>query len=278
VGTRGVRIKILDEARKVVRPVCLSVVAISILAVVMAFTGWQTVTSLLGGVLLVIAAQMVYQVHRAVECLKGQTNRLTADASQAERHYVDVLWGMVRFVEARDRFTEGHSQRVAELSERIARKLSLPPEICTAVKDAGRLHDLGMLAVSDKTLDQYAQLGADELETVKRHPEAAYEILRPLQSFKMVLPAIRYHHERMNGTGYPDGLVGDDIPIEARILAVADTYDAITHDRPYRSAIPPLEALEELRRCTPDGYDPECVTALAELKNLNRLRAVLCCA
>jgi HD-GYP domain-containing protein (c-di-GMP phosphodiesterase class II) len=278
VGDSGRGIKILDEARKVIRPVSVSVIAIGILAVVMAFTGWQTVTSLLGCVLVVISAQMVYQVHRAVEHLKGQTHRLTRDATQAERHYVDVLWGMVRFAEARDKFTEGHSQRVAELSEKIARKLSLPPETCAAIKDAGRLHDLGMVAIPEKILMQYAHLGADDIETVKRHPEVAYEILAPLQSLTAALPAIRYHHERMNGTGYPDALVGEEIPMEARILAVADTYDAMTHDRPYRPAMSPAGALEELRRCAPDGYDPDCVAALMELKNLKRLRAALACA
>ena len=103
------------------------------------------------------------------------------------------------------------------------------------------------------------------MRTVREHSDISYEVLKPLAMLAPVLPAIRHHHERTNGTGYPAALAGDAIPLEARILAVADAYDAMTHDRPHRQALSSLVALRELRRCCPSGYDSRCVEALAEV-------------
>ena len=112
-----------------------------------------------------------------------------------------------------------------------------------------------------------------EFRTIQKHSEVSYEILKPLESLREVLPAIRYHHERMNGTGYPAGIREEEIPLGARILAVADAYDAMTHDRPHRSAMTPLAAMKELDRCTPHGYDRTCVDALAGMMHLPLLTA-----
>jgi len=273
VGTK--RFRVLSEACKVVRPVFLSVVAIAVLAAVMAYEGWRPVTLALGAVVVQIAALTVFQVHRAVRELHQRSRSLTAAASQAEKHYVQVLRRIIRFAEAREKYARGHSERVAGLAEGIARKMKLPGQACAGLRTAGLLHDVGMLAVPENIIDQRTKLGVDGFRTVKRHPQAGYEILKPLTSLVDVLPAIRHHHERMNGTGYPSGLAGEDIPIEARILAVADAYDAMTHDRPHHSAMSSLEAMAELRRCTPAGYDPRCVEALAKLKNVDKVRKVL---
>ena len=110
----------------------------------------------------------------------------------------------------------------------------------------------------------------DEFRTIQKHSEVSYEILRPLRCLKEMLLAVRYHHERMNGTGYPAGISGDEIPLEAKILAVADAYDAMTHDRPHRPAMTPMIAVQELRRCTPHGYDESCVEALADIIHVNK--------
>ena len=133
---------------------------------------------------------------------------------------------------------------------------------------AGRLHDIGLLAVPESILEQRAGISEGDFRSIKRHPSIAWEVLNPLKSLAEILPAIRHHHERMNGTGYPSGLSGEEVPLAARILAVADSYDAMTHDRPHRSAVTSLSAVMELRRCTPDGYDARCVEALAEVLHL----------
>jgi len=196
-------------------------------------------------------------------------------ATRAERHYVEVLWRIVRFAEARGKYNTDHSQRVSVLAEELGRKMGLPAIVCRGLRLAGRLHDLGMLAVPERTLTHRGRIGVDEFRTIQKHPEVAYEVLEPLTSLSGILPAILHHHERMNGTGYPAGLKGDEIPIEARILAVADAYDAMTHDRPHQPGISPVAAIEELRRCSPAGYAPDCVEALAEVKNHQQLKDVV---
>ncbi|HUS47107.1 MAG TPA: HD domain-containing phosphohydrolase, partial [Phycisphaerae bacterium] len=120
-----------------------------------------------------------------------------------------------------------------------------------------------------------SRLAVAEFRTVQKHPEVSYQVLRPLRSVAPILPAIRYHHERMNGSGYPEGLKGDKIPLGASIIAVADSYDAMTHDRPHRPAMTPLQAMMELRRCTPAGYDGRCVDAMAEIVNLPDLEMTI---
>ena len=136
---------------------------------------------------------------------------------------------------------------------------------------AGQLHDIGLLAVPETIIQSYARFGVEEFRSVQKHSEASYEVLKPLEMLADVLPAVRYHHERLNGTGYPAGLKEGQVPLGARILAVADSYDAMTHDRPHRAAMSPLVAMRELQRCCPSGYDPECVEALAEIMNIPAL-------
>lgn len=266
-------ITVLSETGQIVRPVCVSVAAIAILSAVMAYMKWQPATMALGGVIVLIAALTVLQVHTATCWLDRQSNAVRSAADKAEKHYIDVLWRIVQFVESRDKQQEGHSQRVSELAGEIARQMELPLQQCADLELAGRLHDLGMMAIPEALLNQRGQLGVDGFNTVKKHPDVAYEVLKPLKSLSEVLPAIRHHHERMNGTGYPDALACEQIPLGARILAVADTYDAMTHDRFRRPAMSPLAAMEELRRCSPAGYDGDCVEALGKVKQLPRLRA-----
>ena len=146
------------------------------------------------------------------------------------------------------------------------------------LKIAGQLLDTGLLAVPEGLLNKRAHLGMGEFRTIKRHSDVSYEVLKPLSMLAEVLPAIRHHHERMNGTGYPAGLVGDRIPLGARILAVADTFDAMTHDRPHRPAMTPLEAITQLRQCSPAGYDSQCVAALSDIIHLPELQEIMASA
>jgi HD-GYP domain-containing protein (c-di-GMP phosphodiesterase class II) len=249
----------------VVRPVISCVVAIAVVALAMALKGWQTASFLLGVMVVLLSFMLVYQVHRAVSRLRDQSAAVHAGALEAEEHYADVLSRMVHFAEARDPYLEGHSRRIGDLSRKMALRLGMPQEKADLLALAGELHDVGLLAVPASTLGQQRRISTESFRSVKEHCRIGYEILKPLSTLQEALLAVRHHHERMNGTGYPDGLSGDAIPVEARVLAVADVYDAMTHDRPHRPAIAPADALAEIRRCSPAGYDPACVDALAEI-------------
>ena len=200
--------------------------------------------------------------------------RLRVVAESSESHCIEVLRRVTHYVEGRDRYWAGHSRRVGELTEQIARQMHLDDKLCTELGVAGQLHDIGLLAVPESVISNYTKFGVDEFRSIKKHSEVSYELLDPLDALRReALLAIRYHHERMNGTGYPAGLAEDQIPIEARILAVADSYDAMTHDRPHRRAMEPMQAMSELRRCCPAGYDPQCVDALARALKLTAMEA-----
>jgi HD-GYP domain-containing protein (c-di-GMP phosphodiesterase class II) len=229
----------------------------------------------LGGLIAAIAGALLFQVHRAVSQLNNQSEAVRQAAREAERHYIGVLGRIIRCIEARDEYSAGRSERVGRLTEDIARKLGLPEDKCSQLGLAGRLHDIGLMAVPENVLNERARLNRDEFHTVQKHCDVAYEVLMPLESLREVLPAIRYHHERMNGTGYPAGRQGREIPLEARILAVADAYDAMTHDRPYQAAITAVDAMRELRRCSPAGYDPRCIDALTDALHLRDLEESL---
>jgi HD-GYP domain-containing protein (c-di-GMP phosphodiesterase class II) len=269
------QIKWLADAPEVARPVGVYGLAIGILSAVMAFLGWHAVTAAVGLVVVMIGGLMFFQVYHSARRLDRRTREISDSAYRAEKHYVEVLWRMVSFVESRDAYNAGHSQRVAELSEQMARQMGLPRGKCEEMRVAGRLHDLGMVAVPERVLSQRCRMGLDDYRTIQKHPQVAQEVLEPLASLRGVLPAILHHHERMNGTGYPGGLTGAAIPLGAKILAVADAYDAMTHDRPHQAAVSPMAAMAELKRCAPAGFDPASVEALAKVKNLHHLKEAI---
>jgi len=257
-----------SETFHVLRPVCVLLVAIAVAAMAMAVEGWHTPSLLLAGMIFLLGGLLVMNVIRAIQTLGLRAKMLREAFGQAERHYIDVLRRIIRFFEAREDFAAGQSERVGRLAEQISRELGMPDEKCSLMSLAGQLHDIGLVDVSDSLLNKPYRWGASDFQSIQNHAEMSYEILKPLECLREALPAIRYHHERMNGTGYPHGLKGEQIPLEARILAVADAFDAMTHDRPHRRAVAPLAAMLELRRCSPAGYDPQCVAALAEVVHL----------
>jgi HD-GYP domain-containing protein (c-di-GMP phosphodiesterase class II) len=255
----------------VIRPVCVAAVGLAIAAGVAIFRSPLAMSPLLLGATVLLAGVLIHQVIRASRHLEARATSAHRGASEAGEHYITVLQRIVRFVEARDKYWGGHSQRVGALSEQIARGLGLDEDECARMSVAGQLHDIGRLALPDGLLRDPSDIGVEGFRTIQKHPQISYEVLRPLGSLRDALPAIRHHHERMNGTGYPSGLAGEAIPLGARILAVADAYDAMTHDRPHRRAISSPATVQELRRCSPHGYDPDCVDALADALNLPSL-------
>jgi len=147
-----------------------------------------------------------------------------------------VLFSLARSIEARDPYTLGHCERLAEMSARMGEKVGLPEEEIKALRRAGIVHDVGKIAVPDAILLKPGPLSAEEMEIMRKHPVVGERICAPLRTFHQVLPIIRHHHERHDGSGYPDGLRGRDIPITAAVLQLADVYDALTTNRPYRVA------------------------------------------
>lgn len=151
-------------------------------------------------------------------------------------HAEVVLFSLARSIEARDPYTSGHCERLAEASSRLGERLGLPEEDIKALRRAGIVHDIGKVVVPDAILLKPGPLSAEETDIMRKHPVVGETICAPLRTFRLVLPIIRHHHERHDGSGYPDGLRGSEIPATAAILQLADVYDALTTDRPYRTA------------------------------------------
>jgi putative two-component system response regulator len=159
------------------------------------------------------------------------------------KHYTDelenaesVLFTLALSIEARDPYTRGHCDRLSEMSASLGERLGIPEEDVIALRRAGIVHDVGKVAVPDSILLKPGPLSPEEIEVMRKHPAVGEQICEPLKTFRLVLPIIRHHHERHDGSGYPDHLRGSDIPLTARILQLADVYDALTTDRPYRKA------------------------------------------
>lgn len=165
-------------------------------------------------------------------------------------------------LDRRDPYTSEHSKRVAEYVEAILRHMDgVPLEDAERIITAARIHDLGKVSTPDATLMKPDKLTPEEREAIQRHAADGAQVLSNLSMYRTVAEIVRHHHERWDGTGYPDGLKGNEIPVGARIIAVADTYDAMTSDRVYRSALPHHVAMAELRRCAGTQFDPEVVRA-----------------
>jgi putative two-component system response regulator len=170
-----------------------------------------------------------------------------------------IVAALANAVEAKDGPTEQHCERLAVLAARLGRRLELPADELDAVTYGALLHDVGKIGVPDRVLSKAGVLTDEEWALVRQHPEIGERICAPLQSFAAFGPIIRHHHERWDGGGYPDGLRAEQIPLGARIVGLVDTFDAITHDRPYRPARPIEQALEELRRAAGRQLDAELV-------------------
>jgi len=266
------RVRIIGDAGEVARCIAVSVLAIAVAVYAMVRQDGKAGIVVLGAIVLVIAAVSMLQVSRAVSQLRRKQEKTHEAAKRAERHYFKVLRRLLAAVEAQQIDTRGRSKRIGHLAKRMGERMGLDGVQCQLLNLAGQVQDIGLVAVPQHILNKPSRLGTEEFRTVKKHSELSYRILEPLTFLSEMLPAIRCHHERMNGTGYPLGLKGDAIPLSGRILAVADAYDAMTHDRPHRAALAAIDALNELRRCTPAGYDRRCVEALEEIMNLPHLR------
>jgi response regulator RpfG family c-di-GMP phosphodiesterase len=189
-----------------------------------------------------------------------------AKATQAlHNQVVQTVSSFILAIEAKDRYTQGHSKRVAGYSTLMAKKLGLTQEEQSNLLYAAQLHDIGKIVISEQLLNKQGKLNMVEYEVIKTHPRKGVKILEPLQFLGHLLPAVEFHHEWYDGSGYPDGLAQDEIPLPARIIAVCDTFDAMTSDRSYRKPLPLKVALQEIREGAGSQFDPHIVTAFIDV-------------
>ncbi len=165
-----------------------------------------------------------------------------------------VLFTLARSIEGKDPYTHGHCERLSEGSARLGTHLGLAEDEITALRRAGVVHDIGKVAVPDAILLKPGKLTEDEWKLMREHSVVGERICAPLKSFRLVLPIIRHHHEKLDGSGYPDGLRGDAIPMTARILQIVDVYDALTTERPYKRAFSIADALQTMREEVDKGW------------------------
>jgi putative nucleotidyltransferase with HDIG domain len=181
------------------------------------------------------------------------------------RGYPEALKTLVTAVEVRDVYTHGHSRRVTEIAARIGQKMGLPADELRKLVWGAELHDIGKIGIPDHIINKEGPLTTDERRLIEEHPVIGWEIARQARSLDEVLGIVRWHHERVDGTGYPDGLSGQDIPLAARIVAVADVWDALTSDRSYRPAWESAKALEVMTEGRGTQFDESCLDAFLEL-------------
>ena len=178
---------------------------------------------------------------------------------------IETIKALATALDARDHYTHGHSQEVTDYAVAIATDLMLPKEEIERIRDAGLLHDIGKIGISDAVLLKPGRLTDEEFMVIRQHPEIGKKILAPVRSLQDKIPLIYHHHERYDGGGYPEGLKGDEIPLGARILAVADAYQAMTSDRPYRKALPQEVAINELEKGKDKQFEAKMVDVFVSI-------------
>jgi putative nucleotidyltransferase with HDIG domain len=173
-----------------------------------------------------------------------------------------IIRGLTTAIDAKDTYTSGHSERVARIAVRLGHELGLPPAKLSDLYLAGLLHDVGKIGIDDVVLKKCGPLTPEEHKKIQSHVEIGVTILKDIKMLHHILPTVRHHHESLDGTGYPDKLLGDEIPIEARILAVADAFDAMSNNRPYRNRLSLAQIDRILREGRAVQWDPQVIDAL----------------
>ena len=197
--------------------------------------------------------------------IKRMNKELSDTYEKLEKAYLDSVQTLRYTVEAKDPYTRGHSDRVSEYSVLIGKKLGLSEEEIKTLQVGGLFHDIGKIGIPDNILLKEAKLTDDEYSEIKNHPSIGAHILCNAEVFQDIIPIVKHHHEKFDGTGYPSRLKGDDIPYLARIAAVADTFDAMTSKRTYRNALPLDVVKAEIERCTGTQFDPEIAKVFLDI-------------
>ncbi|MEM9082398.1 MAG: HD domain-containing phosphohydrolase [Planctomycetota bacterium] len=178
---------------------------------------------------------------------------------QQSAMFLGILEALTASIDAKDPYTRGHSQRVADLAMELARKAGLSPDECERVHISGLVHDIGKIGVSEAVLRKTGKLTNEEYDEIKRHPEIGYRILRDIPNFEDILEGVLSHHEKFDGGGYPQNLAGNEIPLVARVIGLADAFDAMSSTRTYRQAMSRQDVIAEIMRCAGTHFDPDLV-------------------
>jgi HD-GYP domain-containing protein (c-di-GMP phosphodiesterase class II) len=203
-----------------------------------------------------------------------KTTTVSRDSGDEESgSFIDVhsfIESLMRTIEAKDLYTCGHSERVADYSALLAEAVSLPVKDVSEIHIAAHLHDLGKIGIPDGILLKSAKLTPPEILVIREHPFIGYSILKNINGFGEIARMVLYHHENFDGSGYPEGLASDDIPLGARIIRIADTFDAMTSSRSYRRCLSSEETMAECRRFSGTLFDPFIVDVLPALEKAFR--------
>lgn len=199
------------------------------------------------------------------ESLAKQKHNLQQAYTELDSSYKNTVMALSNAVDARDKYTSGHSQRVAKISLKIGQMVELNEERVKLLELAALFHDIGKIGVPDEILHKPDKLTDSEFEMIKLHPSIGFTILKDIGFLEDALPIILHHHEKYNGHGYPTGLEKDQIPFESRIIAIADTYDAMTSDRPYRKGLTHDDAILEIKRSVGSQFDGKIVDAFLRI-------------
>lgn len=203
-----------------------------------------------------------------VENVSGHVSSFLATAALYEQQHATFLGtvhALTAAIDAKDRYTCGHSARVAQLASQLARATGADEAFAELIHITGLVHDVGKIGVPEAILRKTTRLTPEEFDQVKKHPRIGHDIIKDIPALRDTLPGVLHHHERFDGAGYPDGLRGEEIPLEARILALADTFDAMSSTRSYRPAMPREHTLAEIARCAGTQFDPELAPLFLEL-------------
>jgi len=204
----------------------------------------------------------------------GHYRQIEKLSLQNDRQFREFIKALSRTVDAKDPYTFGHSEEVTRYCLAIAQALALGEQDTRDIEIGSRLHDMGKIGVPEAILNKPGKLDPRELATVQRHPEIAADILKETESLKDIRDLILYHHEHWDGSGYPAGLKGEEIPLGSRILSVADSYDAMCSRRAYRAPLPQQTAVAELKRCAGAQFDPDIVKVFLAVIDSGRLKVV----
>lgn len=203
--------------------------------------------------------QSMDEVGRLSRGFNEMVTQLHTARKQIEKNFKETISALAEAVEAKDAYTRGHCDRVARVSVALAKRVGLDAALCMELELAAILHDVGKIGVDEGVVGKFGPLSQDEARNMRHHPEIGARILSPLSSLKRVGLYVRHHHEHYDGTGYPDGQEGDEIPLPSRIIMLADAFDAMTTDRPYRKALTRKEAFQRIGQGRGKQFDPRIV-------------------
>jgi HD-GYP domain-containing protein (c-di-GMP phosphodiesterase class II) len=202
-----------------------------------------------------------------INSLKEKIGKLTSRASQS---LIEETLAFAKTIELKDHYTGKHAGITVSYAAKISRELDLSNDKIELIKEAAMLHDLGKVGIAEHILHKKSKLSREEFEVIKKHPQIGVDIIRPIHSLHPVMPFLLYHHERWDGKGYPHGLAGKRIPLGARIIAIADVYQALVSNRHYRKAYSKEKAVTIIRKASGTQFDPDIVKAFLTILQRER--------